>query len=147
MIRLDQISHSYGEERVVDDVSLSVDQGEVVGIIGPSGVGKTTLLRILALFLEPDGHEAESTTGTDEGTVELDGEAVWELGEDARLARRRRIGMVFQEASLFDATVERNVEYGLRVRQDWNDRLRDQLRGLVGSTGTPEAVEDALDIV
>ena len=147
MIRLDQISHSYGEERVVDDVSLSVDQGEVVGIIGPSGVGKTTLLRILALFLEPDGHEAESTSGTDEGTVELDGEAVWELGEDARLARRRQIGMVFQEASLFDATVERNVEYGLRVRQGWNDRLRDQLRGLVGSTETPEAVEDALDIV
>ncbi|QKY20322.1 phosphate ABC transporter ATP-binding protein [Halolamina sp. CBA1230] len=145
MIRLDRVSHSYGEEQVVDDVSLSVDQGEVVGIIGPSGVGKTTLLRILALFLQPNERDAESET--DEGRVELDGDAVWELSEEARLARRRRIGMVFQEASLFDATVERNVEYGLRVRQGWNDRLRDQLRGLVGSTETPEAVEDALDIV
>jgi tungstate transport system ATP-binding protein len=136
MIRLANVGHGYGDEPVVDGVSLSVDQGEVVGIIGPSGVGKTTLLRILGLFHRPD-----------EGAVELDGEAAWAVDEDARLALRRRIGMVFQAASLFDATVERNVEYGLRVRQDWNERVRDQLRSLVGSNGTRAAVEDALEIV
>jgi len=136
MIRLSNVSQSYGEEQVVDDVSLSVQPGEVVGIIGPSGVGKTTLLRILALFLDPD-----------EGRVELDGEAVWAVDEDERLALRRQVGMVFQEASLFDATVARNVEYGLRVRQDWDERLRDQLRGLVGGTEPAAAVEDALKIV
>ncbi|WP_435119166.1 amino acid ABC transporter ATP-binding protein [Halolamina sp. C58] len=136
MIRLDDVSHSYGEEQVVGDVALEVEPGDVTAVIGPSGVGKTTLLRILALFLEPV-----------DGRVEFDGEAVWAVDEEQRLALRRRVGMVFQEASLFDATVARNVEYGLRVRQSWDERVRQQFRSLVGATEPPEPVEDALEIV
>jgi tungstate transport system ATP-binding protein len=136
MVRLSNVSHAFGDETVVEDLSLSLGPGEVVAIIGPSGVGKTTILRILALFLKPDA-----------GTVTLNGRNVWTLDEDARLDLRRRIGMVFQEASLFDASVERNVEYGLRVRQPWSDRLRQELWSVVGSNGTPEAVTEALDLV
>ncbi|UIO99640.1 phosphate ABC transporter ATP-binding protein [Halobaculum sp. CBA1158] len=136
MIRLSNVSHAYDGETVVEDASLSVEPGEVVGVIGPSGVGKTTLLRVLALFLRPD-----------DGTVELDGDAAWDADEERRLALRRRVGMVFQDASLFDATVARNVEYGLRVRQSWDERIRDQLRSLVGSTAPPAAVEEAVDVV
>ena len=136
MIRLSNVSHAYGDDPVLNDLSMSVDPGEVVAIIGPSGVGKTTLLRVLALFVRPSS-----------GTTELDGQAVWSVGESERLALRRRIGMVFQEASLFDASVARNVEYGLRVRESWPDRLWSQLWSVLGSNGTSEAVREALEIV
>lgn len=136
MIRVSNVSHSYGDESILNDVSISVEPGEVVGIIGPSGVGKTTLLRIIALFIQPN-----------EGTVELQNQRVWSADEQERLALRRQIGMVFQEASLFDASVAQNVEYGLRVRQPWNERVQDQLRSIIGMDGTPDAVTEALDIV
>jgi tungstate transport system ATP-binding protein len=136
MIRLSNVTHTYGDECVLDDVSISVEPGEVLGVIGPSGVGKTTLLRLLSLFVQPDG-----------GTVELGGESAWSLDESERLALRRRVSMVFQEASLFDATVARNVEYGLRVRRSWDERVRDALGSMLGSREPPEAVGEALDVV
>jgi tungstate transport system ATP-binding protein len=133
-IVLSNASHGFDGTPVLEDVTLSVEQGEILAVIGPSGTGKTTLLRLLSMFDRPD-----------EGTLRIDGRDVWSLSERERLGMRRRIGMVFQEANLFDASVHRNVSYGLRVRQDWRDRLRRWATRL--SEEETDAVTETLAVV
>jgi tungstate transport system ATP-binding protein len=135
-LRADGVTHGYENGPVFEDVSLTAESGDVVAVIGPSGVGKTTLLRLLALFEPPTA-----------GTVAVDGTEAWGVDEDERLALRRRVGVVFQDASLFDGSVARNVEYGLRVRRSWRERVRDELRSLARAPSHPDAVTDALDLV
>ena len=95
------VTKSFGTFTAVDDVSLSVPDGELVALLGPSGSGKTSLLRIIAGLERPDR-----------------GQVLFE-GQDAtrRNARERRVGFVFQHYALFrHMTVFENVAFGLRVR-------------------------------
>jgi tungstate transport system ATP-binding protein len=132
----EDVSISFGDDRVLERVSLDVSSGEVVTVVGPSGTGKTTLLRLLALFERPKT-----------GRITCDGEDVWGLPEERRLEARRRLSMVFQEPSLFNAPVSANVTYGLRVRRSWSERLADALRGLGRDASLPDAASDALATV
>ncbi len=136
MLTASNISKTHETVPILKDLSLTVEPGEVLVIIGPSGVGKTTLLRLFALSHRPDT-----------GVITFDGRDVWAADQPDRRQLRRRIGMVFQDAGLFYTTVARNVEYGLRVRRSWSRRIRDQLRSLIHSPEPPPAVSDALATV
>ncbi len=136
MLRAENITFSYGDGPVLDELSIAVDAGEIVVVIGPSGVGKTTLLRLLSLAESPDS-----------GRVVVDDTDAWAVDDPARLHLRRQLAMVFQEASLFDTTIERNVAYGLKVRRPWRERLREGVVSTVRSNGTAAAVREALDVV
>lgn len=135
-LRATGLSAGFDGRPVLEDLSIGVAPGEVLTVVGPSGAGKTTLLRLLAAFRPPES-----------GTVAWDGTDIWTLSAADRLAVRRRMSMVFQEPSLFNAPVRRNVVYGTRVRQTWGDRLREGLRGLVGRRSTPDRVRTALETV
>ncbi|KAB1197992.1 MULTISPECIES: phosphate ABC transporter ATP-binding protein [Haloferax] len=130
------LTHGFGDGAILEDISITVEPGEILAVVGPSGTGKTTLFRLLALFEQPDS-----------GTVEVGGEDVWAMPDEQRLAVRRRIGMGFQTRSLFSTTVADNVAYGLRVRQSWRTRLRDAVEDAFGQTEPSPTVERALETV
>ncbi|MWV64923.1 ATP-binding cassette domain-containing protein [Halorubrum sp. JWXQ-INN 858] len=134
-LAVSDVTHGFGDADVLDSVTLSVRRGETMAVIGPSGTGKTTLLRLLAMFHEPD-----------EGHVAVDDADVWGLSERERLRVRRRVGMVFQEPALFDASVLRNVSYGLHIRRGWRERLRSWAARVRGGDRR-RAVTEALAVV
>jgi ABC-type methionine transport system ATPase subunit len=86
------------EAIVLRDVSLEIEEGSITSVVGPSGSGKSSLLRCLNRLWEPPA-----------GTVYFDGRDITTLDV---LALRRRVGMLFQSANLFDGTVADNVGYG-----------------------------------
>jgi sulfate/thiosulfate transport system ATP-binding protein len=107
-IDISRLRRQFGQFTALDDVSLTIADGEFVALLGPSGSGKTSLLRILAGLDQPDA-----------GSVLRDGEDLLALD-----ARRRGVGLVFQHYALFPhMTVAQNVAFGLRVRP-WRARPR-----------------------
>ena len=105
MVQIQNVAFGYDAARpVLRDVSLSIARGSVVGIMGQSGCGKTTLLRIIAAQYLPVS-----------GTARVLGEATFELDRDALYRMRRRMGMLFQFGALFtDMSVYENVAFPLR---------------------------------
>jgi phospholipid/cholesterol/gamma-HCH transport system ATP-binding protein len=119
LVELKGVSKSFGEHKVLDEVDLTIHRGDALGIIGPSGTGKSTVLRIIAGLLAPDSGEIYIQGVKRQGLIEDDTSPV-------------RIGMVFQQAALFDSlTVEENV--GFLLYQ--NSKLpRSRIRELVNNS-------------
>tara|TARA_B100000524_G_scaffold268820_1_gene147679 strand:+ start:1135 stop:1926 length:792 start_codon:yes stop_codon:yes gene_type:complete len=102
------------DQRVIyDGLTASVPRGKITAIVGPSGTGKTTLLRLISGQLDPDA-----------GDISVDGLSVRLLKRAALFDLRRRMGMLFQSGALFtELSVFENVAFPLRVHTDLDDEL------------------------
>jgi iron(III) transport system ATP-binding protein len=105
-LTLNRLCKTYAKATVVDDLDLSLAQGELVSLLGPSGCGKTTTLRMIAGFIDPTS-----------GTVEVDGK-VLSSAKGSVPPERRGMSMIFQSYAIWpNMTVAENVGFGLAVRK------------------------------
>ena len=122
IIELDRVSLAF-DEPVLEDISFAAYEGETVVVVGESGTGKSTILKLILRLLVPD-----------RGRVLVDGEDITHLSFEEALQVRQKMGMVFQGAALFDSmTVFENVAYPLREHTDMNEdeieaRVREKLQ-------------------
>jgi iron(III) transport system ATP-binding protein len=115
-IAVENVVKRFGPQAAVNEVSLSVEEGELFTLLGPSGCGKTTLLRLIAGFYAADA-----------GEIRFDDRVV-----NAVPAHERGIGMVFQNYALWPhMTVFENVAYGLKLRKVPSAELAQRVRGML----------------
>ena len=104
LVDVDSVAFSYGSRSVLEGISMKVPRGRLVAIMGGSGCGKTTLLRLIGGQLVPN-----------RGAVRIAGQAVHQLDQEGLYRLRRRMSMLFQFGALFtDMTVFENVAFPLR---------------------------------
>ena len=128
------LTMTYGRRRVVDDVSLSVEEGMIVGLLGPNGAGKTTTFYSIVGFVRPDA-----------GRIELDGSDITELPMYRRA--QQGIGFLPQETSIFRGlTVAENVAAVLEARgMKKGAELRDRVAELLDELRLSERADQRAD--
>jgi phospholipid/cholesterol/gamma-HCH transport system ATP-binding protein len=104
VVRLEGVTYAVGGRRILDDVTVRIPRGKVTAIMGPSGTGKTTLLRLITGQIRPT-----------QGTVHVAGVDLGSLGDSELYEFRKRMGMLFQNGALLtDLDVYENVAFPLR---------------------------------
>jgi thiamine transport system ATP-binding protein len=122
VLEIDRVRVRFGERVVLDDVSLTVSDGEIVGLLGPSGCGKSTLLRVIA-GLQP----------IESGMVRWDGEDLVNVP-----AHARHFGLVFQDQQLFPhMDVAANVGFGLKMAHAAKRAIASRVGELLQLVGLP----------
>lgn len=120
IIQLENVTKGFGDHVVLDHVSLDVARGQTTVIVGPSGVGKTVLIKLMVGLMEPES-----------GRVLFDGKDLAELSRAELYRLRHRMGMLFQDAALFDSvSVFENVSFPLRHHRKMTEA---EMRELVAS--------------
>ncbi|AKL42113.1 MULTISPECIES: phospholipid ABC transporter ATP-binding protein MlaF [Enterobacterales] len=113
LVEVRDMSFSRGDRRIFEDINLTVPRGKVTAIMGPSGIGKTTLLRLIGGQLTPDS-----------GEIWFDGDNIPALSRRQLYDARKKMSMLFQSGALFtDLTVFENVAYPLREHSNLPEPL------------------------
>ena len=132
-LRLEGVTKSFGDLRVLDGIDVDVDRGQVVCVIGPSGSGKSTLLRCINLLSPPE-----------EGQIMLEGKEITGRGGEGLDFVRRRVGMVFQSFNLFPhKNALQNVTLAPKTLLDYSDdQCRERGKELLARVGMSDKVEE-----
>jgi phospholipid/cholesterol/gamma-HCH transport system ATP-binding protein len=113
LVEIRNLNYSFGPRTIYKDLDLTIKRGEVTAIMGPSGTGKTTLLRLITRQLVPDS-----------GTILVDGVDIATLSQSQLYEMRQRFGMLFQNGALLtDLSVFENVAFPLREHTRLTNRL------------------------
>jgi phospholipid/cholesterol/gamma-HCH transport system ATP-binding protein len=113
LLEIRDLSFTYGQRLVLKGINLTARRGQVIAIMGNSGCGKTTLLRLIGGALKPT-----------RGSLKIDGVEMGELDQDGLYQLRRRMGMLFQFGALFtDMSVFENVAFQLREHTDLPEEM------------------------
>jgi len=123
LIRFDGVKKSFGPKLIYSDLNLTIERGETITVMGPSGSGKSVLLKMLIGLIQADA-----------GAIVFDGRDIVKMGDSDLTDVRRRIAYLFQGAALFDSlSVGENVAYGLR-EQFWNKMTNDEILARVSQS-------------
>ena len=138
LIEVKDLSFKRGERVIYDQVNLKIRQGQITGIMGPSGTGKTTLLRLIGGQLTPD-----------QGEVLFDGQNIAKMSRKELFAARARMGMLFQSGALFtDMSVYENVAFPIRAHTKLPEHLLSEIISLklesVGLRGAEQMMPSEL---
>jgi molybdopterin-binding protein len=123
LLELKNLSKIYEGKKVLDNINLKIERGKTLGLIGPTGCGKTTLLRIIDMIEDPSN-----------GEINFNGTNVLNSSKE-QLNFRRKIGMVFQKPVVFKGTVFENIYFGLKIRGIDKPSSKDKIEELLESLG------------
>ncbi|HUV71939.1 MAG TPA: cell division ATP-binding protein FtsE [Clostridia bacterium] len=131
MIKFDKVSKKFGEIVALDEVSFKVDKGELFFLTGPSGAGKTTLIKLILGEYLPSS-----------GEIEINGEVVNEIPRKKLYLFRRKLGVVFQDYKLFwNKTVAENVALPLEIQGAKESEIKEKVEKILGVVGLSERTE------
>ena len=132
LIEIQNLSKSFGDLHVLNDVSLNVNMGENLIVFGKSGTGKSVLLKCIVGLLQPD-----------KGSIIINGENVLEYSQKKMNAFRKSLGFLFQGAALYDSmSVRENLEFPLKRNFDFTQKeIDEKVIETLGLVGLAEAID------